>query len=145
MDLSLCFVRNYAYNKGQNKRQPWFETSCCPTNISRFVPQIPGLIYGLKDGAAYINLFVWNTTSLYVHGEDKVNMMLTSDYPGEGTVSIRVEPERASKFKLYVRIVKSNELLILNQDKIAIERSPVVYCAKEADNENLRFVFVMQG
>jgi DUF1680 family protein len=28
---------------------PWFDCSCCPSNIARFMPSIPDYIYAVKD------------------------------------------------------------------------------------------------
>ena len=29
-------------------RQPWFGCACCPSNISRFIPSLPGYVYAVK-------------------------------------------------------------------------------------------------
>ena len=30
-------------------RQPWFGCACCPSNLCRFIPSVPGYLYGVKD------------------------------------------------------------------------------------------------
>ncbi|MCC6723954.1 MAG: glycoside hydrolase family 127 protein, partial [Saprospiraceae bacterium] len=35
----------FTFNRGACTRQGWFDCSCCPTNLIRFLPAMPGLIY----------------------------------------------------------------------------------------------------
>ncbi len=35
-------------------RQPWFGRACCPSNISRFIPSLPGYVYAVKDNQVYV-------------------------------------------------------------------------------------------
>jgi len=36
----------FRFNHGSAGRQGWFDVSCCPTNISRFFPSLPGYVWG---------------------------------------------------------------------------------------------------
>ncbi len=38
-------------------RSGWFPCSCCPTNVTRLIPSIPGYMYAQKDNNLYVNLF----------------------------------------------------------------------------------------
>lgn len=93
----------YIYNKGANKRQPWFETSCCPTNISRFVPQIPEMIYAVRERDIYVNLFISGSTTFPV-GEDHVSLRMEGDYPWNGQVRLSLDPVQETAFSLRIRI-----------------------------------------
>ena len=42
-------------------RSGWFECSCCPTNVARLLPAVPGYMYAQKDDNLYINLFINGT------------------------------------------------------------------------------------
>lgn len=91
---------------GENKRSPWFTCSCCPTNICRFMPSIPGYIYAQKDNRVYINLFVSNTSTLEVAPKENVIITQTTNYPWEGNIKINVEPlnKKGLQYAMYVRI-----------------------------------------
>ncbi|MDR1958375.1 MAG: glycoside hydrolase family 127 protein, partial [Planctomycetaceae bacterium] len=40
-------------------RQPFFETACCPTNVIRFLPSLPGYVYATEKGnTIVVNQFV---------------------------------------------------------------------------------------
>ncbi len=56
----------YDFNMGACTRQAWFDCSCCPTNLVRFIPSIPGLIYATDKDSLYINLFVSNNATAMI-------------------------------------------------------------------------------
>lgn len=92
------------YNKGHNHRQPWFETSCCPTNIARFVPQIPEMIYAVgEDRDLYVNLFIASETELSIDGR-KIQVRQQGEYPWDGKIAITVTPEQTADLKVLIRI-----------------------------------------
>ncbi len=39
-------------------RSGWFPCSCCPTNLVRLLPSVPGYIYAQKDDKIFVNLFI---------------------------------------------------------------------------------------
>ncbi len=43
------------FNQGTLGRAPWFACSCCPVNVARFVPSLPGYVYATRDKAIYVN------------------------------------------------------------------------------------------
>ena len=42
-------------------RTPWFTCACCPPNVARFIPSIPGYVYALRKDTVFVNLFVGGT------------------------------------------------------------------------------------
>ena len=99
----LFFYPNPLASFGQHRRSPWFQCACCPSNVARFVPQIPGFIYAQSDDSLYINLFVASMASLNMKGR-KVLVEQETRYPWQGKVRILVKPERPTEFSLLVRI-----------------------------------------
>jgi DUF1680 family protein len=85
------------------RRSPWFDCACCPSNVTRFVPSIPGYAYAHRDRDLYVNLFIGGLAKVRM-GDETVRIKQDTRYPWEGTVTITVEPERALKFALNVRI-----------------------------------------
>jgi DUF1680 family protein len=39
----------YAFNQGALTRKPWFDCSCCPTNLARFIPSVPDYLYAVQE------------------------------------------------------------------------------------------------
>jgi len=93
----------FKFNEGQLGRAPYFGTACCPGNISRFIPSLPGYVYAVKDDALYVNLFVGNTARIALKSQ-AVNIKQETRYPWDGAVKITVEPEKAGEFSVKVRI-----------------------------------------
>lgn len=93
----------YTFNHGSCTRQSWFECSCCPTNLIRFLPSIPGLVYATHENDLYVNLFMSNQAKLTV-GDKKVEVKQQTGYPWNGQVNIEVNPEKTAAFTLKVRI-----------------------------------------
>ena len=88
-----------------DSRPEWFGTSCCPTNLCRLIPSVPGYIYATDDDALYWNLFVASTATASV-GDAKFGITVTGSYPYKGEMKLTfnsVEGNVNGKF-LKVRI-----------------------------------------
>jgi len=95
----------FKFNSGETlDRQPWFGCSCCPTNICRFLPSVPGYIYAQSQNALYVNLFVESSSIIQLNKELSVTIKQVTQYPWEGNIKISVSPEKAGKFALYLRV-----------------------------------------
>ena len=97
------FYPNPLESMGQHQRQPWFGCACCPSNICRFIPSLPGYIYAVKDKNVYVNLFLSNKSNLTVAGK-KVALSQTTEYPWNGDITILVNQNAAGQFAMKIRI-----------------------------------------
>ncbi len=96
---------HFKFNRGETlDRQPWFDCSCCPSNICRFLPSIPGYIYAQAAGSLYVNLFVQSSSIIQLDKKLPVTINQETKYPWDGEVKITVSPEKASQFALRLRI-----------------------------------------
>jgi uncharacterized protein len=84
-------------------RSPWFSCACCPSNVVRFLPSIPGYIYAQRDDTLYVNLFIGGESTIRMAG-GAVSMRQKNDYPWNGSIGISVGPVRPRKFSLALRI-----------------------------------------
>ncbi len=198
----------YKFNMGACTRQPWFDCSCCPTNLIRFIPSLPGLIYSIDRDSLYVNLFVGSKAEINL-GNRNVRIIQKTLYPSEPKVLIVIEPQTASRFTLKIRIpgwsrniplpgdlyhypnkqngkirllvngkeqslnfdsgyavitrlwekgdtvelifpkevkiVRANEKVNEDRNKVSLELGPFVYCAEEIDNKNISNVFITQN
>ena len=91
------------FNMGSATRQPWFDCSCCPTNLIRFIPSVPALMYATEGASLYVNLFISSNAHILLNGTS-VDIAQRSEYPWDGHISITVSLERAEKFALKIRI-----------------------------------------
>jgi DUF1680 family protein len=94
----------YKFNHGTScTREAWFDCSCCPTNLIRFIPFIPNLIYALKKDTVYVNLFMSSCAEIPV-GSETVTIEQQTEYPRNGSIVFRVEAEKPLAFTLKIRI-----------------------------------------
>lgn len=187
--------------KGQ-QRSLWFNCSCCPTNLARFIPAVPGYVYATDDNAIYANLFIQSESDIDFNGK-QIQLKQTTNYPWNGDVDITINSLETDGFDLKVRIpgwvkneavpsdlysyteakpadvkievngesynyqeengyaiikhtwtkgdvvrismpmdvhkVLTNEAVATNNNLVAVERGPLVYCAEFADNDGSVF------
>ena len=97
------FYPNPLESMGQHQRQAWFGCACCPSNICRFIPSLPGYVYAVKDRNVYVNLFLSNKSTLAVAGK-KVSLSQTTEYPWNGDITITVDKNAAGQFAMKIRI-----------------------------------------
>jgi uncharacterized protein len=110
LDGTLFFYPNplesdgkYRFNKGRAGRALWFGVACCPGNISRFLPSVPGYVYATRDDALFVNLFVAGTAAVEV-GKRTVKITQETRYPWSGSVRIAIDPDRKRTFDVHIRI-----------------------------------------
>ncbi|HSA95758.1 MAG TPA: glycoside hydrolase family 127 protein, partial [Acidobacteriota bacterium] len=110
LDGTLFFYPNplesdgrYKFNKGRAARAPWFGVACCPGNVSRFLPSVPGYVYATKGDAVYVNMFVAGEARIGAAGRTVVLRQETR-YPWDGRVRVAVEPDRPAAFTLHIRV-----------------------------------------
>ena len=99
----LFFYPNPLESSGQHTRSSWFNCACCPSNISRFLPSIPGYVYAQSGKSLFVNLFVDSQADIVLNGT-KISVSQETDYPWEGRVQIRLEPESVKRWTVHVRI-----------------------------------------
>ena len=103
LDGGAFFYPNPLESDGRYDREPWFGCACCPSNICRFIPSVPGYAYAAKDKDLYVNLFVGGTVTHALAGR-AVTLTQTGGYPWRGDVRLTVDDNRAGTFTLRLRI-----------------------------------------
>ncbi|OGD30553.1 MAG: hypothetical protein A2Y56_04605, partial [Candidatus Aminicenantes bacterium RBG_13_63_10] len=98
------FYSNPLASFGQHRRSPWFACACCPSNVARFIPSLPGFVYAQRDDVLYINLFVDSRASVSLQDGQEVTVVQRTEYPWEGRVNIFIDPLLSRNFTVAVRI-----------------------------------------
>ena len=93
----------YKFNRGALTRRPWFDCSCCPSNVIRFIPSVPDYIYAHKDDSLYINLFIAGKADIEMD-KGNVEVIQETNYPCDGKVMIKIDPKTSEKFAVRIRI-----------------------------------------
>jgi DUF1680 family protein len=96
--------KKYRFNSDDTlERQAWFGCSCCPTNVVRLLPALPGYIYATHDDRLYVNLYIGSRTTVRI-GEIDVEIAQDTQYPWDGNVRLEVSPSQAAPFTVSMRV-----------------------------------------
>src|SRR5688572_12192420 len=93
---------NSDHRRVEAERAGWFECSCCPTNMTRLLPSVPGYMYAQKANEIFVNLFIQSQASINLNGKN-VRIEQQHNYPWEGKLKFIVSPAKASTFILKLR------------------------------------------
>jgi DUF1680 family protein len=91
------------FNQGVCGRSPWFDCSCCPVNVVRVLPSLPGYIYATKGENVFVNLFVGNKSSFEVNGGN-IDIQTSTNYPWDGRVELAINNTKAVSAQFNIRI-----------------------------------------
>ena len=91
------------FNAGQAGRSPWFNTACCPSNMARLVPQVPGMLYAHAGDTLYTLLYAGSHTTVPLTST-RVDITQTTNYPWEGRIQFDLHPQRTATFTLKLRL-----------------------------------------
>jgi len=83
------FYVNPLSSDGTHHRQEWFDCSCCPTQIARFLPSVGGYVYRASEDGLFVNLFVASDAEIDYGGEP-LHISQQTNYPWDGAVEIKL-------------------------------------------------------
>ncbi len=89
---------------GDQIRNPWYDTTCCPPNLERTFASLPGYFYSTSKDGFYVHLY--DNSQLDWHLENGIGLKVAqkTNYPWDGTVEISVAPAKPSEFTFYLRV-----------------------------------------
>lgn len=97
------FYPNKLTSVNGHERSPWFPCACCPPNVLRFIPQIPGLQYAVARDKIWVNLYGSNSAEVVLDGVN-VDVVQTSAYPWDGHVRLELYPDEKTQFAVAMRV-----------------------------------------
>jgi DUF1680 family protein len=97
------FYPNVLESDGRHERKEWFGCACCPSNIARFLPSVPGYVYAVDESSVYVNLYMANEAAIRL-GDDTLNIRMMTDYPWEGRIMVTLDPGEGKHFALRLRL-----------------------------------------
>ena len=103
IDGGTFFYPNPLESRGGYERKAWFGCACCPSNLCRFIPSLPGYVYAVKDNDLFVNLYTANTSTVNIGGKS-VTLEEQTKYPWDGDIRIKIAKTKAKQFRMMVRI-----------------------------------------
>lgn len=98
------FYVNPLASRGDHHRVEWFHTSCCPTNLVRFLPAVGQYAYAKTEDGVVVNQYIAGKAEIEIEGGPKVSVTQATNYPWDGRINLGIEPSRTSEFTLRLRL-----------------------------------------
>jgi DUF1680 family protein len=90
-------------NDDPGRRREWFSCACCPPNIMRLIASLDHYVATLAGDVLYLHQFTGARISAPVTGE-VLSVDVTTRYPWDGPIEVRVKSAPAAECGLAVRI-----------------------------------------
>ncbi len=97
------FYDNPLASETGKERSPWFSCACCPSNVVRFLPSLPGYIYGYRGRDIYVNLFISGEAEIIID-DVPVRIIQHSNYPWKGEIKLQIKPGAVMPLTLNIRL-----------------------------------------
>lgn len=102
LDGRKFFYVNPLESRGTHHRSSWFPCACCPPNVARTLASLGGYAYASSDNALWVNLYIQGSVRANVAGQ-AVKLAMTTDYPWNGRVVLKLELAGPAEFELRLR------------------------------------------
>jgi uncharacterized protein len=103
-DGKTFFYHNPLGSDGTHHRVSWpWWCPCCPANLARLILSLSGYLYSSGPKAIAIHQYVSSEASFSIEGQE-VRLVVASDFPLEGTASIRFEGVSSTPFEVLLRV-----------------------------------------
>jgi uncharacterized protein len=85
-------------------RAPWFEVSCCPTNLARTIASLGAYTATRDDAGVRIELLTGAEIRTTLPGGRSVGLRVETGYPWQGRVAIHVTESDGAPWRVSVRV-----------------------------------------
>jgi uncharacterized protein len=103
---TYCYRNPLAFNpeSGEQIRNPWYDTTCCPPNLERTFASLPGYFYSTSKDGLYVHLYDNSTLDWRLENGTPLKVVQKTNYPWDGDVKLTVSPAEPADFAVNVRI-----------------------------------------
>jgi uncharacterized protein len=95
---------NYDKARGEQIRNPWYDTTCCPPNLERTFGSLPGYFYSTSKDGLYVHLYDNSSLDWHLENGLPIKIQQKTKYPWDGEVKMTLHPLQPADFTFYVRI-----------------------------------------
>ena len=85
-------------------REPWFLVACCPTNVARTLASLGAYLATVDDGGIQIHQYADSRIATALGAGRRVGVEVATDYPNDGTVTVRVTETDGQPWALSLRV-----------------------------------------
>ncbi|RAO52294.1 Non-reducing end beta-L-arabinofuranosidase [Micromonospora noduli] len=85
-------------------RAPWFEVSCCPTNVARTMASLTAYVATADDDGLQLHQYLSGTVAHRLADGRELCVTITTDYPHDGRIRVRIDSDDDRPWSLSVRV-----------------------------------------
>ena len=89
---------------GTSLRAPWFLVACCPTNVARTLASLAAYLATADEGGVQVHQYADCRIDTTLDGGRRVGLDVTTRYPADGTVTVRVRETDGAPWVLTLRV-----------------------------------------
>ena len=140
-------IKYHAFLEGTSDRGVTINT-CCEGQTTRLLGSLPEYIYSVAKDGLYVNLFEPSAITFPL-GARKVQLAMTSRFPWQPDVSLKLAMAQSAPMKLRIRVPAwaASEMAILVNGAQAMTGEPGTYAVLDRtwkDGDTISFVLPMQ-
>lgn len=91
-------------NAHDHSRWEWHSCPCCPPMFLKMVSELSNFIYASSGNQVYVNMFVGSDAKVKLANKSAVAISQITNYPWQGKIDIKVNPDQQSIFSVNIRI-----------------------------------------
>ncbi|QOC92820.1 glycoside hydrolase family 127 protein [Micromonospora craniellae] len=85
-------------------RAPWFEVSCCPTNVARTMASLSAYVATCDDEGLQLHQYLPGTIAHRLPDGRERRLVISTDYPHDGEIRVRVDSDDDRPWSLSLRV-----------------------------------------
>lgn len=93
-----------SWRVGPGTRAPWFDVSCCPTNVARTFASLDSYVAATSDEGLSLVLYTSSDINTTLPDGRGVSVRVDTDYPLDGSVRIHVRQRAGAPWSLRLRV-----------------------------------------
>jgi DUF1680 family protein len=101
LDGQHFFYRNAAEADEPTPRFEWHTVPCCPPNIVKLFSKVGGFFYETDTDGIFVKHY--GSSEARIPWRGGVTVIQRTNFPWDGSIELRVEPKRPSRFALHLR------------------------------------------
>jgi DUF1680 family protein len=102
-----------------SQRAPWFEVSCCPTNVARTISSLGAYLATTNGSGIQIHQYASAQIRSELDSGASVGLRVTTDYPASGSIRIEILETPETEWTLALRVPSWADDAILTVDNVS--------------------------
>jgi DUF1680 family protein len=105
-----------------SQRAPWFEVSCCPTNVARTLASLGGYLATISDEGLQLHQYADSEIKTTLPDGQPVHLSVKTKYPDDGAISVTIGNDSARAWALSLRVPEwaVGKAVLVDGDKVSV-------------------------